>query len=434
MKTEFTPQQLTNPLIAETDRILRKCVHCGFCTATCPTFKLLGDELDSPRGRIYLIKNMLEGDKPATAQVVKHVDRCLTCLSCMTTCPSGVDYMHLVDGARGHIEKTYKRPFLERFVRAILSKTLPFRNRFRWSLKASFLAKPLLPVLRLFPDLRQIVAMLELAPSKIPAKSKPMLSISNATNAKKSREKVILMEGCAQPVLAPQINESVKNLLGRLGFDVIMPEDEGCCGALVHHMGLEENSRASARANIDAWWSEIESGSLEAILISASGCGTAVKDYAHLLQHDSSYAQKAAKVSILTRDICEFLNEIGLGKPLQGFGLTIAYHSACSMQHGQKITSQPIDLLTKAGFKVLEVPQKHLCCGSAGVYNILQPALAKKLRENKLANILSLNPDIIATGNIGCIAQLASGTTIPVVHTAELLDWVYGGPKPLLLG
>jgi len=428
MQTRFSDDQLANPLIAESERILRKCVHCGFCTATCPTFALLGDELDSPRGRIYLIKDMLENDRPASGKVVKHIDRCLTCLSCMTTCPSGVDYMHLVDGARHHIEKTYRRPFMDRTIRSVLARVLPYRGRFRAALTGAFFGRLSLPLLRLLPGLDKMVTMLELAPATLPPRS---AAVSPAAfTVAEGRGRVVLMSGCAQPVLAPQINEAVVRLLNRAGIDVILPQGEGCCGALVHHMGKTDAAKVSARANIDAWWRELQNGGLDAILISASGCGTTVKDYGHLLSDDPAYADKAAKIAALTRDVSEYLDTIDLGAPMMEPGLTVAYHSACSMQHGQKITRQPKALLTKAGFTVKDVPEGHLCCGSAGVYNILQPAIATRLRARKLANIAKTEPDVIATGNIGCMTQLAAGADVPIVHTVELLDWAYGGTKP----
>lgn len=429
MQTTFTAEQLENPLVAEAERILRKCVHCGFCTATCPTFALLGDELDSPRGRIYLIKDMLEADKPATEKVAKHIDRCLTCLSCTTTCPSGVDYMHLVDSARAHIEKTWRRPLADRLMRRLLAAVLPYPGRLRLALALSFFARPLAQVLRHVPGMTSLAAMLALAPTRLAGRS-AIRPGSVHKPAVMPRARVAIMSGCAQSVLAPSINEAAIRLMRRAGVEIVVPEGEGCCGALVHHMGREEEARISARRNIDAWMREIEGEGIDAILITASGCGTTVKDYGHLFKDDRAYAEKARKVAALARDITEYALELDLGTPSSPRGLAVAYHSACSLQHGQKVTAAPKDLLTRAGYAVKDVPEGHLCCGSAGVYNILQPEIATRLRDRKLANIARTTPDIIAAGNLGCITQIGSGTDIPIVHTVELLDWAHGGPAP----
>ncbi|NVK33932.1 MAG: glycolate oxidase subunit GlcF [Rhodobacteraceae bacterium] len=430
MQTNFSLAQLADTAVAESEKILRKCVHCGFCTATCPTFALLGDELDSPRGRIYLIKDMLEQDKPADERLVKHVDRCLSCLSCMTTCPSGVNYMHLVDHARAHIEQTYKRPLPDRLLRAMLAFILPHPARFRWALGAAFWGRPFAPLLKRVGGLpRKMGAMLALAPPRAPTPS--TLSVPGIHTAMSQRRgRVALLNGCAQPVLKPSINDATVRLLNRAGYDVVFPKGETCCGALVHHMGKEEAALQSARSNVDAWTNELEGEGLDAILITASGCGTTIKDYGFMLRNENRYADKAKKVSALAKDITEFLATIELGAPKVHPDLTVAYHSACSMQHGQKITRQPKDLLKAAGFGVKDVPEGHLCCGSAGTYNILQPEIATRLRDRKVGNIRKTKPDLVATGNIGCMTQIASGIEIPVIHTVELLDWVYGGPKP----
>ncbi|WP_310621150.1 glycolate oxidase subunit GlcF [Flexibacterium corallicola] len=430
MQTNFSPEQLKDSAVANSERILRKCVHCGFCTATCPTFTLLGDELDSPRGRIYLIKDMLENDRPADAQVVKHIDRCLSCLSCMTTCPSGVHYMHLIDHARAHIERTYKRPPSERLMRLMLAVVLPFPNRFRLALKAASLVNPMAGWLRgLGGPFKNIGAMLALTPDKPAATSEFQGQVEISPKITKVG-RVAILQGCAQPVLAPSINDATVRLLTRLGYEVVFPEDVGCCGALVHHMGHEKSALNSARGNVDAWFNEINDKGLDAILITASGCGTTIKDYGFMLRDDADYAKRAEQVSKLTLDITEFLSRIDLGAPHRKVEQVVAYHSACSMQHGQKITEQPKRLLEAAGFTVKAVPEGHLCCGSAGTYNILQPDIADQLKERKVANIESTSPDVIAAGNIGCITQIAGGTKIPVIHSAELLDWAYGGPKP----
>jgi glycolate oxidase iron-sulfur subunit len=429
MQTNFTAEQLADPHVAHSEKILRTCVHCGFCTATCPTYAILGDELDSPRGRIYLMKNMLENDQPADEKTVKHIDRCLSCLSCMTTCPSGVHYMHLVDHARAHIENTYKRPWHDRLIRETLAFVLPYPNRFRLSLLAALFAKPFAPIMsRMGGPFARLGAMLSLAPTKVPARG-PEPGTSFAPEAAPAG-RVALLSGCAQPVLNPGINQATIDLLTRKNIEVVLPSGEGCCGALVHHMGKEDKSLADARRNVDVWMREVEGNGLDAIIITVSGCGTTIKDYAHMLRLDPAYAEKARTVSALACDITEYLERIDLGAPTQVSGLTLAYHSACSMQHGQKITTTPKTLLKAAGFTVKDVPKGHLCCGSAGTYNIMQPKIARQLRDNKVANIESTNPELIATGNIGCMTQIGTGTDLPIIHTVQLLNWAYGGRMP----
>jgi glycolate oxidase iron-sulfur subunit len=430
MQTSFSLAQLADPQSAESEKILRACVHCGFCTATCPTYVLLNDELDSPRGRIYLIKEMLERDEPATPEVVKHIDRCLSCLACMTACPSGVNYMHLVDHAREHIEKTYRRPLSDRLLRKVLAAVLPYPERFRIAVGLGLIARPLAPVLSLL-GLKRIAAMLRLAPSKLPPQP-PSRSRRFYPAEGPRRARIALLDGCANPILSPSINDSAIRILTRHGVEVVIAAGEGCCGSLTHHMGREAEALSSARANIDAWAQEIEDG-LDAILITTSGCGTTVKDYGFMLRTDPAYAEKAARISALAMDISEYLATLKLPHAPSSNGIVVAYHSACSLQHGQKITREPKELLSKCGFVVKDVLEGHLCCGSAGTYNILQPKLATKLRDRKIANIESLKPDVIAAGNIGCITQIATGTGIPVVHTVELLDWATGGPVPNVL-
>jgi glycolate oxidase iron-sulfur subunit len=428
MQTTFSLTQLLDPQVASSEKILRACVHCGFCTATCPTYVLLGDELDSPRGRIYLIKEMLEQERPATADVVKHIDRCLSCLACMTTCPSGVHYMHLVDHAREHIENTYKRPLADRLVRAMLARVLTDPALFRLAVVAGKVARPLAPVLRVI-GLKRMAAMLRLTPRSKPSPpSDRSGKVYPAQGARRGR--VALLAGCIGPVLAPSTNEAAIRLLNRHGIEVVIAEGEACCGSLVHHMGREEQALAQARNTIDAWTREIEGAGLDAILTTVSGCGTAVKDYGFMLRTDPAYAGKAANVSALAKDVAEYLATLDLTPKQPVKKLAVAYHSACSLQHGQKVVRAPKDLLCKLGFVVKDVPEGHLCCGSAGTYNILQPDLAEALRARKVGNIERLQPDVIAAGNIGCMTQIASGTTIPVVHTVELLDWATGGPVP----
>jgi glycolate dehydrogenase iron-sulfur subunit len=438
MKTEFTLAQLAEPDIAEADKILRACVHCGFCTATCPTYVLLGDELDSPRGRIYLMKEMLEKDRPPTQEVVKHIDRCLSCLACMTTCPSGVHYMHLVDQARVRIEKQYVRPPTERVLRAALAWILPRPGLFRLSMMLARLGRPLAALLpsakgqAALPSLlRRIEAMLALAPARLPAPGPAAGSVFPALGRRRGR--VALLQGCAQQVLAPRINQAAINLLTRHGVEVVLVRGEQCCGALTHHLGHDEDALARARANVAVWTTEAERNGLDAILVTTSGCGTVIKDYGYMLRADPDFAAAAAKISALAKDITEYVNGIDL-QPLeqQQSALVVAYHSACSLQHGQKIVQLPKELLSKNGFVVKDVPESHLCCGSAGTYNILQPDIASRLRDRKVANIAMVKPDMIAAGNIGCMVQIASGTSVPVVHTIELLDWATGGPRPRL--
>ena len=427
MQTSFTLAQLADPDVAEANKILRACVHCGFCTATCPTYVLLGDELDSPRGRIYLIKDMLEKDKPASARVVKHIDRCLSCLACMTTCPSGVHYMHLVDHARRHIEETFTRPLGDRLLRALLAWIVPSPTRFRLALTGAWFARPFA---KLLP--RRLGAMVALAPRSLAAPSpvdRPQ--VFPAEGARRAR--VALLTGCAQPVLAPAINEATVRLLTRHGVEVVVARGAGCCGALTHHLGREAAALASIKANVAAWTREAEGDGLDAVVINTSGCGTTIKDYGFILRGDPDWADKAAKVSALAKDITEFLTGHGLNPAARQTGLTVAYQSACSMQHGQGITAEPKALLAAAGFIVKDVPEGHLCCGSAGTYNILQPELATRLRDRKVANIERVGADLIATGNVGCLTQISGATKTPMVHGVELLDWATGGPLPKAL-
>ncbi|WP_315753408.1 MULTISPECIES: glycolate oxidase subunit GlcF [unclassified Bradyrhizobium] len=437
MKTEFTLAQLADPDIAVADKILRACVHCGFCTATCPTYVLLGDELDSPRGRIYLIKQMLEKDQAPTADVVKHIDRCLSCLSCMTTCPSGVHYMHLVDQARVRIEQRYQRPLTDRWLRAVLAYVLPRPREFRLAMTLARLGRPLKALLPASSAtrapapglLRRVRAMLDLAPAAaLPPPGPAGGSVFAAQGARRGR--VALLQGCAQAALAPRINQAAISVLTRHGVEVVLVRDEQCCGALTHHMGQDADALARARGNVDAWTAEMKRGGLDAILVTTSGCGTVIKDYGHMLREDPQYAAAAAAVSAMAKDITEYLAGLELASASRRDDIVVAYHSACSLQHGQKITSIPKELLSKSGFVVKDIPESHLCCGSAGTYNILQPDIAMKLRDRKVANIATVKPNVIAAGNIGCMMQIASGTSVPVVHTVELLDWATGGPRP----
>ena len=430
MQTSFNEVQLADPTIARADAILKRCVHCGLCIATCPTYVLTGDERDSPRGRIYLMKQMFE-ERQVTASMTYHIDRCLSCLSCMTTCPSGVDYMHLVDLARARIELKGHRSPQQRGLRFILAKVLPNPRRFRLALTLGWLARPFRGLLARL-GLERPAAALALVPARLPETKLARPRSEIGTNPKAKR--VALMLGCVQEVLQPSISRSAIRLLRRHGVDVIVVKDETCCGALVHHLGKEEEARGYARRNIDAWTAVIREKPLDAIIMTTSGCGTMVKDYGNLLARDRGYAERAAYISGLARDITEFIDAVGLVPPTMWTGLRIAYHAACSLQHGQKLDTLPLSLLEQAGFNILQIPEGHLCCGSAGTYNLLQPKLSSELRERKLANIAKVAPDVIVTANIGCVTQLQSGTSAPFVHTVEMLDWATGGPAPEALG
>ena len=430
MRTDFTAEQLANPDTAESEKVLRNCTHCGFCTATCPTYVLLGDELDSPRGRIYLIKDMLAGGGRVTADTVKHIDRCLSCLACMTTCPSGVHYMHLVDHARRWIEGHYRRPWGERALRQFLATVLSQPPLFRLALRCAAIAKPLS---RLLPQ--RLAPLFGLAPRSIPPAS-PTDQQGVHVAAGERRMRVALLPGCAQQVLAPEINEATIRLLTRHGCEVVVASGSGCCGSLAHHLGREASALGFARANIDAWAREYRAAGLDAIVVNASGCGTTVKDYGFMLREDAAYAEKAAQIAALARDVTEVVEALGLSPSTLSAGADkprVAYHSACSMQHGQHLHAGPKALLAAAGFEPIDVPEGHLCCGSAGTYNLLQPEIASALRDRKLTNIGGTRADLVATGNIGCITQLAPGCAVPVVHTVELLDWATGGPVPKAL-
>ncbi|MDB9857784.1 glycolate oxidase subunit GlcF [Amylibacter sp.] len=427
MKTEFTPEQMSDPAIARSNEILRSCVHCGFCTATCPTYQVLGDELDSPRGRIYMIKDMLETGRPADEKTVKHVDRCLSCLACMTTCPSGVHYMHLVDHAREYIEQTYKRPLMDRLLRWTLAKILPYPKRFRVALLGAKMARPFA---RFVPDPR-LKAMLAMAPKVIPPVSRnDDPQVFRAVGARKMR--VALMTGCAQKALNTNINDATIRLLTRLGCDVVIAQGQGCCGALTHHMGKTEASHGSAGKNIRAWAREMDGAGLDGVVINTSGCGTTVKDYGHMFKGDA-LAEDAVRVAAIAMDVSEVLMKLEMPE-VRDQGLRVAYHAACSLQHGQQIKTHPKTLLKRVGFEVVEPADRHLCCGSAGTYNLMQPEISGQLKERKVKTLEAKMPDVISAGNIGCMMQIGAGTEVPIVHTVELLDWATGGPKPAGMG
>jgi glycolate oxidase iron-sulfur subunit len=431
MQTNFSPEQLADPRLAEAEKIIHKCVHCGFCTATCPTYVTEGNELDSPRGRIYLIKDMLENGRDADREVTLHIDRCLSCLACTTTCPSGVDYAHLIDHARVHVEKTYRRPLADRAIRSLLAAVLPHPRRFRLALRLAALGRPAAAALARLPGLKPLGAMMALAPKTVPPKVSAPRDGRHRPQGE-ARGRVAILKGCAQSVLDPGINRAAISLLGRFGVEVVEPRADTCCGALVHHMGREEEARAAARRTIDAWMREIDGPGLDAIVITTSGCGTVIKDYGHLFKDDPVYRERAEKIAGLALDITEYLARLDLPEQ-QANGVNVAYHAACSLQHGQKVTLPPKALLRRAGFALREPAEGHLCCGSAGTYNILQPEISSKLRERKARNLQAVKPQVIAAGNIGCMTQLRDSVSVPILHTVELLDWAYGGKPPEII-
>ncbi len=428
MQTNFTTEQLQDPRLAEADEMLRACIHCGLCTATCPTYLLLGDERDGPRGRITLIKDMFEGGNGAVADMVPHMDRCLSCHSCMTTCPSGVDYRHLADLARARIEDSHDRPLKERLLRRYLRNVLPDPRRLRRALWGAVLVRPLRGVLRAI-GLKELAAMLDLAPPRGPATGGLIWPQTWSPKAER-KKRVVLATGCTQQVLRPQINEATIRLLNRRGVEVVVPTGQACCGAPVQQLGLADEAAAAARRNVDAWSAAMRDEPIDAIVVNAGSCGAVVRDYGHLLRRDEGYRERAEELVARTMDITEFLAELDLDAPVMWTRLRIAYHSACSMQHGSRVTVEPRALLRQAGFSVVEVPEGHICCGAAGAYNILQPDMADALRARKLRNLASVRPDAIATGSIGCIEHLKQASDIPIVHTIELLDWATGGPCP----
>jgi glycolate oxidase iron-sulfur subunit len=403
MQTQIPSDQLTHPDIHDAAAILRACVHCGFCAATCPTYQLLGNELDSPRGRIYLIKEMLEG-KPVTAATRTHLDRCLTCRACETTCPSGVQYGQLIDTGREEIERRAPRSGIQRMARKMLLRALTSPIAFTGLLTAGRMVRPLLPgALRRKIPARQTV----LPPQKNEEKNHP--------------RRMLILEGCVQPALTPATNTAAGAVFDRLGISLVNAPQAGCCGALHQHLGERDDAAQFMRRNIDAWWPLIEQGA-EAIVITVSGCGTTVKDYGRLLRDDPQYAARAERVSALTRDVCEILRDADLSAFAHvGQKRRVAYHAPCSLQHGQQINGAVEDILQRCGYELLPVADKHLCCGAAGTYTLLQPELSARLRENKLAALQQSQPDFIVSANVGCELHLASAANVPVKHWIELL-------------
>lgn len=387
----------------EADAILRKCVHCGFCTATCPTYQLLGDELDGPRGRIYLMKQVLEG-KQATRKTQLHLDRCLTCRNCESTCPSGVQYGRLVDIGRKIVEDQVPRSLSQRVLRTALKEALPRKWLFSPAMKAGQLVRPLLP---------------KTLQNKVPARQK-----AGVWPTAQHARKMLLLDGCVQPSMAPNINAATARVFDALGVQLVVAPKAGCCGAIRYHMNDHDGGLEDARRNIDAWWPHVEAGA-EAIVMTASGCGVMVRDYGHLLAHDAAYAAKARRISELTRDLSEILPdfEADLQKKLGGkIGKRVAYHPPCTLQHGQQIRGKVEGVLRAVGVDVQLCADSHLCCGSAGTYSVLQPEMAYQLRDSKLANLEATSPEMIVSANIGCLTHLQSGTQTPVKHWIELVD------------
>ena len=426
MRTDIAPHLLQDPDVKVSEEVLRTCVHCGFCNATCPTYLLTGNELEGPRGRIYLIKNVLESGVKSSRQTLEHIDNCLGCLACETTCPSGVDYSRLLEEARPRLEKQVKRPMADRLLRAVLTRFLPYPRRLRLALKLSGLGRTfswLLP--------KNMRPLLEMAPKRLPRRAELARPGAIIPAQGEQRLRVALLTGCAQEVLGPQINDATVRLLTRLGVEVVIPKEMGCCGALTFHMGERRQSRKLMQNNIEIWHREMEEGGLDAIVLNTSGCATAVKEYGYIFRHDPKLAEKAQALMELVKDVSEVVAELGLGGIEHATGLKVAYHDACSLQHGQQITTPPRQLLKEAGFEVVEIPEGHICCGSAGTYNMLRPELAQRLQERKAEHIKSVAPQVVAAGNIGCMEQIAGNIQVPVVHTVELLDWATGGRRPV---
>lgn len=428
METHFSLAQLADPALQEANDILRTCVHCGFCASACPTYRILGDERDSPRGRIYLIKGMLEETLPLTEDVVSPIDRCLSCMACLNACPSGVDYMHLIDQGRAHIERHHRRRFRDRAMRWFLGWTLPSAMRLRMVLKLALLFVPLLRIMPARGIFRRLKAMARLMPEVLPPRSaftRPQVIAAEGP----AKLRVAVLAGCVQSVIDPAIHDATVRYLVRHNVDVVIAPGSDCCGSLNQHMGHMGKARMRARAVIDGLRAEVERG-LDAVLLTASGCGTTFKDYGHLLRDDAAYADKATRIAALARDISEFitLHDLPTGRAPEN--LRLACQTPCSLRHGQGLADQGQMLLALAGFDAQKLAEDEICCGSAGTYNILQTELSDQLRANKIRHIEALAPDAVASGNIGCLRQIASGTLLPAVHVIELLDWATGGPKP----
>lgn len=424
MQTSFTADQLARPEISEAAGILKDCVHYGFCTAVCPTYVLTRDEKEAPRGRIDLIREMLESDAPPDPQTVGHIDSCLSCNSCMTTCAARVDYLHLADIARAHIEARFRRPLADRLLRGMIARTLPDPGRFR---RAARMARLAAPMRALMPGrLRVLVDMAREAP---PAAEPPVEARTYPAEGVR-QGRVALLAGCVQQAMAPRLTRTAIRLLTRHGVEVVVPARADCCGALTLHMGKMDAARASAGATLAALDREIAGDGLDAVLVTASGCGTTVKEYGHLFQSDPDRRDAAARVTKIARDISEYAAGLELEFGETAIPLRVAYHDACSLQHAQKVTEPPRQLLRDAGFVVHDVPERHFCCGSAGTYNLLQPDMAGQLGRRKAGHIESTGADAFAAGNLGCMVQIGRYTALPALHTIELVDWATGGPLP----
>ena len=433
MQTHFTEAQLADPLIREGDAILRTCVHCGFCTATCPTFVITGDERDSPRGRIWMLREVLERPESASKDTSYHIDRCLGCLSCTSTCPSGVDYAHLLDIGREKLDSLVPRQATDKLMRRMLAAIIPHAAKFQVMMRLANLGRPLSFVM---PQVMR--AALQKLPRHVPGLdpvgSQTEKFATSSSVGKAPVKRVILLAGCAQRALDPEINASTIRVLNRLGVEVIVRKEAHCCGALAHHIGETKQADAAMRAAIYAWHEEITAGAIDAIIVNASGCGTMIKDYGHLMRHDAAMAPLAAAISAKAKDVSELIADLDLASIIQPHVTSacgpLAYHSACSLQHGQKIHDLPLALLRQAGFDVVQPVNGHLCCGSAGVYNILQPVMASALQQRKLTSLQNTGAVAVAAGNIGCITQLDSDA-LPVRHTIQFIDWASGGPWPI---
>ena len=426
MQTHFTDSQLLDPQVREADSILRKCVHCGFCTATCPTYVMTGDERDSPRGRIWLMRELLETPESVSKDTGFHLDRCLGCLACTTTCPSGVDYHHLIEIGRERLDRQVRRPLADRAMRKMLALVIPHASRFRLMIRLGNVGRifsPLLP-----SGMQAALAKLPKRPARFDRVGAKTMHFEPRVKAVRH---VVLLAGCAQRALDPSINASTIRVLNRLGVRVTVRKEAHCCGALAHHIGETQAAKSAVRSALLAWDDEIRNGGVDAIVVNASGCGTMVKDYAHLVADDPELSGIARQVSAMTYDITELLADLPLETIIdpapEGHG-PVTYHSACSLQHGQKVHDLPISLLRLAGYEVRQPLEPHLCCGSAGVYNILQPEMAEGLKQRKLENLERAGAPIIAAGNIGCITQLDGD--IPVRHTIQFIDYASGGPPP----
>ena len=425
MYTNFTSEQLSHPDMDDVNDALTRCLQCGYCAEICPTYQLTGDENENSRGRVKLIKEMLEKGSRPDEKTVRHIDRCMSCLACMSTCPSFVNYMRLVDHAREYIEDNYQRPLLDRLQRWTLAKVLPNPDLFRLAINGARLVKPLA-----FTMPGNFRNMMDFIPDKLPPPS-PNDSPQVFPAIGERKQRVALMTGCAQKALNTDINDATIRILRRHGCEVVVAEGAACCGALTYHMGKAKDSRVAAASNIQAWMREVNGAGLDAIVINTSGCGTVIKEYGHMFRNDA-LAEDAVKISSLAKDISELLSKIELGNKLKP-DMRVAYHATCSLQYGQRVRFAPKKLLKKAGFTVIESRDAHTCCGSAGTYNLLQPEVSLQLKERKVKALQEGRPDAIAAGNIGCMVQIGSGTKLPVVHTVELLDWVTGGPVPRAL-